>query len=1197
MKKILALFVVLMAASYAAAQGACYPDGFAATTTSTLNNSTVRVISFANIRVCTEPASGTPCTPLTNIYSNPDLASGHALPNPFQADASGNFHFCVASPSTVHIQISGPQVTTQDIPYVTLGIGGGGGGATPCGILYDVQINDPLGTFGCDSGIFTENPNTHILDDWIFNAAQEVEISDTTHSGVADLGSTNGTAVHNHFKFGVTDTLSADYGLCPPDTAPPGSGYHWTISSGTPVSPTWAGGGSCYPGEWVSDAEGATIYLAGLDSGTSGTNYALTSGNLNSNSNGCPVSLTTGVTANVVPTHSNSSTTPTFQLCGLSSPAVIVKNGTSGEVPLAVNDIVSGGSASTIRLTYNGVTSHWAIQNPTTPGVGNCPGLAGQNTYCAGPLNGLDPRSAVVQDKMCTIGDTPTCTGGGLTVICSVSSSPTSFAHCQYSIDQSIQAGDTAYVEFTAVPGLGGSGINNSMSDTQGNTWTRIVNDDGSGSTQPAASYWTHPGAGADTISVNFDTSAGFQFRGVFHFIELRGTVSPDGNGFNSGSGFPFQPVTTINNTDTILGDQFIFQANCTYTPGTNFGLINQIDGTVYSSQVMSMGGEAQNVLTAGSYTPSITATGSGCSGGIGSSFTQAFTQSVYGGPGIPSFRWPKWVDLVAGLDFTSQAGHGGQCIAANAAGLDYQPLVWATCGSAGVTSIQFKNAGTNFGSPMTGTGSMNFVNATVSGTAPNFTVTVSGAGDTITSPNSTISVGGSSSATTLDVVGAAGEILTGATPALTRTPALGTDGSNAGTLQLANGSSSAHTIFGSAATTSNTILGPATVIPTNHIVGCATSSTTCTLTDLGTVPSGAGSPVFKTETATYTVLGTDFSTPSTGCGKIWVGSGAASTMSVHLPSTTPAAGQCVDIWVYANSIVTIDTAGAQNVQIAGSSSGTKLGQGMGVEISTDGTDYLGQGLVLPSNDGSDTAFGQNTFISSGGGSTYFGQNINASGSGSGSNNTYVGKSIGASGSGSSNTAVGYGALPSLSGGSQNTIVGLSGGFSIVGGSNNSCFGYGGCGSISSGTNNALFCGGNSSCDTPGGGTTNYLNIGQQIIGDTSKGILIFKGPTTSIASNACGSSTQGTLATGSNDMVGEVTVGTAATTSCAVSFANTHNQAPFCTVTSQAGATVIGFGYSISTSTLTVTATSGFSSTKFDYHCFAGSTSNNPTP
>ena len=86
-----------------------------------------------------------------------------------------------------------------------------------------------------------------------------------------------------------------------------------------------------------------------------------------------------------------------------------------------------------------------------------------------------------------------------------------------------------------------------------------------------------------------------------------------------------------------------------------------------------------------------------------------------------------------------------------------------------------------------------------------------SSGGDTITSPNSTLGVGGTSTNTTLDVLGAAGKIFAGATPALTYNPILGVDGSSPGTLQLANGSSPFHVIIGSGATANWTFKLPAT--------------------------------------------------------------------------------------------------------------------------------------------------------------------------------------------------------------------------------------------------------------------------------------------------------------------------------------------------------------------------------------------------
>jgi hypothetical protein len=70
--------------------------------------------------------------------------------------------------------------------------------------------------------------------------------------------------------------------------------------------------------------------------------------------------------------------------------------------------------------------------------------------------------------------------------------------------------------------------------------------------------------------------------------------------------------------------------------------------------------------------------------------------------------------------------------------------------------------------------------------------------------------------------------------PAETATPALGTDNSVAGTLQLANGSANAHTILGSAATTSNTVKFFATAPTNNDLIYGAVSGTTTTLTDAG---------------------------------------------------------------------------------------------------------------------------------------------------------------------------------------------------------------------------------------------------------------------------------------------------------------------------------------------------------------------------
>lgn len=94
-------------------------------------------------------------------------------------------------------------------------------------------------------------------------------------------------------------------------------------------------------------------------------------------------------------------------------------------------------------------------------------------------------------------------------------------------------------------------------------------------------------------------------------------------------------------------------------------------------------------------------------------------------------------------------------------------------------------------------------------------------------------------------------------------TPALGTDGSVAGSLQVANGSSAAHTKWGSGATTSNEIDGP-TVVPVNgDVLDCtvAGASTTCVLTDSGILATNvvtlAGSQVLTNKTLTSPIVNT----------------------------------------------------------------------------------------------------------------------------------------------------------------------------------------------------------------------------------------------------------------------------------------------------------------------------------------------------
>jgi len=72
-------------------------------------------LAGAGVRVCAMPATGQPCTPLALIYSDPGLTQ--ALANPTATDGMGNYFF-YAAPGKYELEISGPGITTKQIPNV-----------------------------------------------------------------------------------------------------------------------------------------------------------------------------------------------------------------------------------------------------------------------------------------------------------------------------------------------------------------------------------------------------------------------------------------------------------------------------------------------------------------------------------------------------------------------------------------------------------------------------------------------------------------------------------------------------------------------------------------------------------------------------------------------------------------------------------------------------------------------------------------------------------------------------------------------------------------------------------------------------------------------------------------------------------------------------------------------------------------------
>ena len=180
-----------------------------------------------------------------------------------------------------------------------------------------------------------------------------------------------------------------------------------------------------------------------------------------------------------------------------------------------------------------------------------------------------------------------------------------------------------------------------------------------------------------------------------------------------------------------------------------------------------------------------------------------------------------------------------------------------------------------------------------------------------------------------------------------------GTDNSAAGTLQLANGSANAHTIFSSGATTTNTIAGFTVVPTTGDLVDCVVSSTTCTLTDAGvltanvvtdtgTLTSGqvaygggtktitsSANMTFSTAALTLGVSGTAgtlLTFPASGNFTTTWGSAATASNTILGFATAPTTGDLVDC-VVSSTTCTLTDAGVLAASIVtGPASATNHG-------------------------------------------------------------------------------------------------------------------------------------------------------------------------------------------------------------------------------------------------------------------------------
>jgi hypothetical protein len=124
------LFLIFISASIAAAQGNIPP-------------SVLQAVPNATITVCSSVGGGIPCSPLVTIYSNAALTV--VAPNPFTADANGNFVFYVAPNATGYIySVTASRITGQlftILPQTTIVTGGISGTIVNGQIIIGVSSN------------------------------------------------------------------------------------------------------------------------------------------------------------------------------------------------------------------------------------------------------------------------------------------------------------------------------------------------------------------------------------------------------------------------------------------------------------------------------------------------------------------------------------------------------------------------------------------------------------------------------------------------------------------------------------------------------------------------------------------------------------------------------------------------------------------------------------------------------------------------------------------------------------------------------------------------------------------------------------------------------------------------------------------------------------------------------------------------
>src|SRR5271163_4405488 len=180
-------------------------------------------LAGATVRICAQPATGKPCTPLANIYSDPLLSQ--ALANPTTTDGLGNYFF-YAAPGTYEVEISGPQIATKQIPDVILPSNPSSPTFSGAVSAFSLSLSGNLSVTGNTTGIGNFASGTINLSNqstppgaagsgtvnlYTKSADKRLYYKDETGTEVGPLGSASGAQTNVANTFTAPQIIAADF--------------------------------------------------------------------------------------------------------------------------------------------------------------------------------------------------------------------------------------------------------------------------------------------------------------------------------------------------------------------------------------------------------------------------------------------------------------------------------------------------------------------------------------------------------------------------------------------------------------------------------------------------------------------------------------------------------------------------------------------------------------------------------------------------------------------------------------------------------------------------------------------------------------------------------------------------------------------------------------------------------------------------